>query len=181
MNCSGFWWRAEAGDVLLPEGWRPGGDVLLPPIQNQSEATGRNWFYRSKKTMTMPLYSNRDTADRIVERIKVFGQGQRLMILATLREGEHSVGEIEEMTGIGQPALSQQLAELRRADLVKTRRESKQIYYRLADDKVLLCVEAIEAMFSDGAAATLKRSLQIVKPAKKTEAGAALFAEIEQK
>ena len=73
--------------------------------------------------MTMPLYKDRDAADRIAERIKVFGQGQRLMILATLREGEHSVGEIEEMTGIGQPALSQQLAELRRADLVKTRRE----------------------------------------------------------
>jgi DNA-binding transcriptional ArsR family regulator len=131
--------------------------------------------------MTMPLYSNRDAADRIVERIKVFGQGQRLMILATLREGEHSVGEIEEMTGIGQPALSQQLAELRRADLVKTRRESKQVYYRLADDKVLLCVEAIETMFSDGAAAPVKRSLQIAKPAKKTEAGAALFAQIDEK
>jgi peroxiredoxin (alkyl hydroperoxide reductase subunit C) len=41
--------RAEAGDVLLPEGWRPGGDVLLPPVQNQAEATGRSWFYRSKK------------------------------------------------------------------------------------------------------------------------------------
>ncbi|MGO9133654.1 MAG: metalloregulator ArsR/SmtB family transcription factor [Methylovirgula sp.] len=129
----------------------------------------------------MPLYSDRDAADRIAERVKVFGQGQRLMILATLREGEHSVGEIEEMTGIGQPALSQQLAELRRADLVKTRRESKQIYYRLTDHKVLLCVEAIETMFSDGAPALLGRSLPIAKPAKKTEAGAALFAQIDEK
>ncbi|MGO9135837.1 MAG: ArsR/SmtB family transcription factor [Methylovirgula sp.] len=135
----------------------------------------------AKKTMTMPLHSNRDAADRIAERVKVFGQGQRLMILATLREGEHSVGEIEEMTGIGQPVLSQRLAELRRADLVKTRRESRQIYYRFADDKVLLYLEAIEAMFNDGAPALLGRSLQIAKPAKKTEAGAVLFAEIEQK
>ena len=84
-------------------------------------------------------------------------------------------------TGVTQPALSQQLAELRRSDLVKTRRESKQVYYRLANDKVLLCVEAIEAMFSDDAAATLKRRLQIAKPAKKTETGAALFAQIDQK
>ena len=36
-------------------------------------------------------------------------------------------------------------------------------------------------MFSDGAAAPVKRSLQIAKPAKKTEAGAALFAQIDEK
>ena len=39
-----------------------------------------------------------------------------------LENGEKSVGELETMTGIGQPGLSQQLAILRKAELVQTRR-----------------------------------------------------------
>ena len=52
-------------------------------------------------------------------------------------------------TGIGQPALSQQLAALRQADVVKTRREGKQICYDLADESVRLCVRTMEALLTD--------------------------------
>jgi DNA-binding transcriptional ArsR family regulator len=65
--------------------------------------------------------------------------------------GERTVGEIDAATGIGQPALSQQLAELRRNELVKTRRASKQIWYQLADQKVCLCVRSMEAILGDEA------------------------------
>lgn len=93
------------------------------------------------------------------ERIKAFAQPQRLMILSRLLDGEQIVAEIERETGIGQPALSQQLAELRRAGLVTTRRVTKQVYYRLADEDVILCVRSIEAMFGSGKgkAAALER------------------------
>ena len=64
----------------------------------------------------------RSDADAIAEQLRIFAQPQRLMILAELLGGERSVGEIEAATAIGQPALSQQLAELRRAALVDTRR-----------------------------------------------------------
>ena len=56
----------------------------------------------------------RSDADAIAEQLRIFAQPQRLMILAELLGGERSVGEIEAATAIGQPALSQQLAELRR-------------------------------------------------------------------
>lgn len=69
------------------------------------------------------------------------------MILSCLLRGERSVGEIANMTGIGQPALSQQLAELRRADLVRGRKEAKQVWYMLADENVMSYVSNIEAMF----------------------------------
>lgn len=95
----------------------------------------------------MTLYASRAAADLAAERLRIYAQPQRLMILSRLIDGEHTVSEIDEATGIGQPALSQQLAELRRAEIVETRRASKLVYYRLADDNVRVCVRGIEAMF----------------------------------
>ena len=95
----------------------------------------------------MTLFASRPAADIAAERLKIYAQPQRLMILSRLLGGEYTVSEIEEATGIGQPALSQQLAELRRAEIVRTRKASKQVYYRLADDSAMTCVRGIEAMF----------------------------------
>ncbi|MCB2015265.1 MAG: metalloregulator ArsR/SmtB family transcription factor [Sphingobium sp.] len=92
------------------------------------------------------LYQSRDLADSAVEKLRVYAQPQRLMILSCLLHGERTVSDIDAATAIGQPALSQQLAELRRAELVRTRRESKQIFYSLADETTALCVRAMEAI-----------------------------------
>jgi DNA-binding transcriptional ArsR family regulator len=97
------------------------------------------------------LFESRDRAVKAADKLKVYAQPQRLMILSCLLRGERTVGEIDAATGIGQPALSQQLAELRRNELVKTRRASKQIWYQLADQKVCLCVRSMEAILGDEA------------------------------
>ena len=103
-----------------------------------------------------PLFENREAAAAAVEKLKVFAQPQRLMILSCLLRGERNVGEISEATGIGQPALSQQLAELRRAELVSTRKDAKLVWYTLADENVALCVRNMEAIFGgDDATAAL--------------------------
>lgn len=99
------------------------------------------------------LYEARALADRAVEKLRVYAQPQRLMILSCLSRGERTVGGIDAATGIGQPALSQQLAELRRAGMVRTRRAAKQVHYDLADEGVRLCVRSMEAIFGDGPAA----------------------------
>lgn len=65
--------------------------------------------------------------------MKALGNEARLIILCALAEGEHSVGELNEVIPLSQSALSQQLARLRREGLVKTRRESQTIYYSLSD------------------------------------------------
>lgn len=93
------------------------------------------------------LYADREAAQAAAEKMKVFAQPQRLMILSCLLRGERNVSEISDATAIGQPALSQQLAELRRAGLVSTRREAKQVRYSLANDGVVLCVRSMEAFF----------------------------------
>lgn len=61
----------------------------------------------------------------------------RLMLLCQLSQGERSVGELEELLGIGQPNLSQQLGVLRAEGLVDTRRDGKRIFYSVKDPKAL--------------------------------------------
>jgi len=44
--------RVDSGNVVTPEGWRPGDDVLLPPHQDQDSALGATgdacWFHRTQ-------------------------------------------------------------------------------------------------------------------------------------
>jgi DNA-binding transcriptional ArsR family regulator len=128
------------------------------------------------------IYQSRERAAEAAERMKIYAQPQRLMILSYLLTGEHTVGEIETATAIGQPALSQQLAELRRAELVETRRAAKQVYYKLADARVALCVKCVEAIFEgaadpEGALADMLRAPSAER-APASRAGAASFAKI---
>lgn len=130
----------------------------------------------------MPL--SREDADRAVEKLRSYAQPQRLMILSHLQAGEMTVSEIDSATGIGQPALSQQLAELRRAGLVATRRAAKQVFYRLADAGVAQCVRSIEAQFGEAPAGQPPAhrppapATAASPPESPREPGAALFARI---
>ncbi len=128
------------------------------------------------------IFESRDQADAATEKLKIYAQPQRLMILSYLLRGENTVSEIDAATGIGQPALSQQLATLRRSEVVTTRREGKQIWYDLANDSAKLCVRTMEALLIDQPdpqrvteAAT---QTELIKEAPLTDPGAAGFAKI---
>ncbi len=71
------------------------------------------------------------TEEDRIEALKALGHKARLAILAELTAGEMNVSEIEARTGIAQPGLSQQLAVLRQAGLVETRRHAKAVFYRI--------------------------------------------------
>lgn len=71
-----------------------------------------------------------------IEELKALAHPLRLQILEVLRDGERNVGEIEEVSGIGQPALSQQLGVLRKAGLVETRKDAKLVFYSLSRDEL---------------------------------------------
>lgn len=66
-----------------------------------------------------------------IELIKAIAHPLRYQILACIALGEHNVGEIEGVTGIGQPTLSQQLSVLRNAGLVTARRDAKLVFYTI--------------------------------------------------
>jgi DNA-binding transcriptional ArsR family regulator len=70
-------------------------------------------------------------AETQAELFRVLAHETRLRLLTLLSSAEHAVGELETASGVSQPGLSQQLAILRKADLVTTRRAAKQVYYRL--------------------------------------------------
>lgn len=75
------------------------------------------------------------TADQCcewAEDMRIFAQPQRLLILFVLRQKQRIVADIECLTGITQPMLSQYLAQLRRAEIVLSHRKGRQTFYRFA-------------------------------------------------
>ncbi|HCM31884.1 MAG TPA: transcriptional regulator [Acinetobacter radioresistens] len=78
----------------------------------------------------------RDSADTVVSILKSLANTDRLLILCHLAQEELNVSEIEEKTQITQPTLSQQLMMLRKSDVVITRRQGKQIFYSIKDQKL---------------------------------------------
>lgn len=68
----------------------------------------------------------------LADEMRVLAQPQRLMILLLLRQQRCMVADIERLTGITQPMLSQYLGQLRRAELVVSERVGRKIFYRLA-------------------------------------------------
>jgi len=79
--------------------------------------------------------------------LKSLSHPDRLLLLCQLTQGEYCVSELEDLVGIGQPSLSQQLGILRKDALVKTRREGKQIYYRIASDDALAMLQLLYERF----------------------------------
>ena len=79
--------------------------------------------------------------------LKTLAHEGRLMLLCHLGAGEKSVGELEELLGIRQAAVSQMLARLREEGLVSTRRQGKTIYYSLANDNTSRVIALLYDMF----------------------------------
>ena len=85
----------------------------------------------------------RKQASDVAALLKTLSHPNRLLIACQLMQGEQSVSEIETRAGVAQPVLSRDLGRLRNAGLVKTRRESKMIYYSLADERLATLVNAL--------------------------------------
>ncbi len=72
----------------------------------------------------------------LAELFKVFGDSTRIRILYALFESELCVGDMAQLLGISQSAVSHQLKILKDAKLVRFRRDGKIIFYMLDDDHV---------------------------------------------
>ncbi|MFC0430765.1 helix-turn-helix transcriptional regulator [Kutzneria buriramensis] len=80
--------------------------------------------------MSRPLYQLK------AEFFKTLGHPARIRVLELLSQREHAVGEMLHEVGIEAANLSQQLAVLRRAGLVVTRKEGSNVYYSLTSPEV---------------------------------------------
>ena len=72
----------------------------------------------------------------LAELFKVFGDSTRVRILFVLFESEMCVCGLAELLVMTQSAISHQLQVLKKAKLVRYRREGKTIFYSLADGHV---------------------------------------------
>ena len=101
----------------------------------------------NKQTPPAPPSEMARSAESAAAYLKTLAHEGRLMILCHLGSGEKSVGELENLLGIRQAAVSQMLARLREEGLVSTRREGKTIYYSLADDSTYEMISLLYRQF----------------------------------
>ncbi len=105
---------------------------------------------KSVKTNVMDLEEMQSAAGRACRLMKVLANPDRLLILCQLSQGERRVGELEELLGIVQPTLSQQLTVLRDEELVSTRRDGKCVFYALSSPKALALMKVLYEQFCLG-------------------------------
>lgn len=81
--------------------------------------------------------------------LKALANEDRLMLLCQISRGEKCVSDLELMTGIRQPTLSQQLTVLREQGFVSTRRAGKQIFYTLASNEAMEIIQVLYKLFCE--------------------------------
>ena len=80
-----------------------------------------------------------------VDMLKLMADPTRLRILHALSHGEHSVNELADHVGAQPAAVSQHLAKLRLAQVVRTRRDGTRMFYETQDVHVRQLVD--EALY----------------------------------
>ena len=92
--------------------------------------------------MTRPIYQVK------AEFFKTLGHPARIRILEVLREGERPVNELIPEVGIEPSHLSQQLAVLRRANLVRSRKVGSSVLYSVSEPRVFQLLELTKAILT---------------------------------
>jgi len=97
----------------------------------------------------MNLKKLEDSAHEVADLLRSLANEKRLMILCQLAEGEKSVGELADLLGLRQTNMSQQLALLRKDNIVTTRREAQTIYYALASTPARRLISLLHDLYCD--------------------------------
>jgi ArsR family transcriptional regulator len=71
-----------------------------------------------------------------VTTLKLLADETRLRVIWSLLHGEHTVGELADHVGARASTVSQHLAKLRLAKLVRTRRDGTRVHYSAANDHI---------------------------------------------
>ncbi len=77
-----------------------------------------------------------ETLYHLADFFKLLGDTTRIKILHALFISEMCVQDIASLLSVSRSAVSHQLRILRQADIVRTRRVGKTVFYRLSDDHI---------------------------------------------
>lgn len=90
------------------------------------------------------------TAAHVAELFRAFSDTSRVRILSALLEREYNVTELAAVVGITESGISHHLRGLRQMRLVQSRRDGKEVYYRLEDEHIItLFQQGIQHVRSD--------------------------------
>lgn len=76
--------------------------------------------------------------------LKAMANAKRLEILMLLKNNEENVGNLEKRLDLSQSALSQHLALLRKANILKARRQAQNVFYQLKNECVIKLLNILE-------------------------------------
>jgi DNA-binding transcriptional ArsR family regulator len=97
-----------------------------------------------------PMQQMRSHACEASGLLKAMGNEQRLLVLCQLVAGEASVGQLQSGSQLSQSALSQHLAVLREAGLVRTRRAGASVLYSLPPGPVHQIMQVLHSIYCGG-------------------------------
>ncbi len=86
---------------------------------------------------------------RQAELCRALADPKRLMMLHVLREGPRSVGQLAGMAGLKQSNASAHLGVLRRAGVVRTRRQGNVVYYSLATPRIADACDTVRQVIAE--------------------------------
>ena len=95
----------------------------------------------------MDIQTMQSNANDVSELLKTMAHPERLMVLCQLTQGEVGAGKLQEGSSLSQSAFSQHLTVLRKHGLVKVRKESQQVFYSLADERVASLLQSLHTIF----------------------------------
>lgn len=102
--------------------------------------------------MTRPIYQVK------ADFFKTLAHPARIRVLELLRDGERSVGDLIPEVGLEASHLSQQLAVLRRANVVHARKDGTTVRYSVTDERMFQLLEVAKAIITS----TLAESSQLI-------------------
>lgn len=73
----------------------------------------------------------------------------RILILYSLADKPHSVGEMGKVLGVNQPTVSRHLQNLRNSQLVTATRDGQNVYYSLCDARVIQALDLLRSVLAD--------------------------------
>lgn len=111
-------------------------------IMGKSEESQCNIIHKDVVEEVLGKMLHNTTFQKSSAFFKVLGDETRTKILWALNQHEMCVCDIASVLGMTKSAISHQLATLKKAQLVKNRREGKVVYYSLDDDHVKLMLES---------------------------------------
>jgi ArsR family transcriptional regulator len=76
-------------------------------------------------------------AAHVAELFRAFSDTSRVRIISALLAGEKNIGALAQVVGISESAVSHHMRGLRQMHLVQSRRDGKEVYYRIEDEHII--------------------------------------------